>query len=452
MQQRPYPLEILFGRILSPFERFLQRATAGGIILVGTTILTLIIANSPWGPAFHHLWEISLNISLGDFRLAQSLHEWINGGLMVLFFLLVGLELKREMLVGELTSIRDAALPIFAAAGGMLIPALIYWSFNPSGPAAAGWGVPTATDIAFAVGILVLLSWRIPKNLIIFLTALAIADDLGAVLVIALFYTSDLNLQALALAGLVLGLLVLINRGGIRHPLPYIFLGLFLWFFTLMSGVHATIAGVLLAFTIPARSAHTPEHLAARVDELSQAFLEETENPDTPNDLLANQRMAMAAENMERAAEAVQAPLQRMEHNLNPWVTFLIIPLFAFANAGIDFSQMNPGEALMSPVTQGVVLGLVVGKFLGVSGASWLAIRLGLGRLPVGVHWRHLLGAAWLAGIGFTMSLFISQLAFSDPLLVEEAKLGILSASLIAAIIGLTWLYVSADKRPQEIT
>lgn len=451
MELKPYPLEPLFGRILTPFEQFLRRTTAGGIILMGTTVLTLLIANSPWGSAFHHFWEQQVKIAFGPWQLQQSLHHWINDGLMALFFLLVGLELKREILVGELSSLRDAALPVVAALGGMIVPALIYYGFNPSGPTMAGWGIPMATDIAFAIGILVLLAWRIPRNLIIFLTALAIADDLGAVLVIAIFYTSDLNLQALSWAGAILLALVLLNRGGIRHPLPYAIFGALLWFSTLQSGVHATIAGVLLAFTIPARPAFHPRLFDQRLDELKDAFHSETINPDTPDDPLSNHRMATIAESVEQAANAVQAPLQRMEHSLSPWVTFVIIPLFALANAGINFAEIRLVESLTQPVTLGVIFGLVLGKFLGISGASWLAVKAGIGKLPGGVEWRHILGAAWLGGIGFTMSLFISQLAFADPLLAEEAKLGILLASAIAAVIGLTWLYLSAPKRKPEV-
>ncbi len=273
-----YPLEPLFGRILSPFEYFLQRATAGGILLIGATVLTLLLANSPWGPSIHHFWELPLGFTFGgSFSLEKTIHHWVNDGLMVLFFLLVGLELKREILVGELASPRDAALPVIAALGGMICPALIYLSLNREAPALAGWGVPMATDIAFAVGILVLLAWRIPKNLIIFLTALAIADDLGAVLVIALFYTADLNLQALGAAAAALGVLILLNRGGIRHPLPYWLIGTLLWYLVLASGVHATIAGILLAFTIPARPAFTINQFEQRLDHLHRAVKLEAE-------------------------------------------------------------------------------------------------------------------------------------------------------------------------------
>jgi NhaA family Na+:H+ antiporter len=438
-----YPLESLFGHILSPFERFLQRTTSGGYILMGTTVVALVLANSMWGDYARHLWEQPLYIGIGTWQLKLSLHSWINEGLMTLFFLLVGLELKREILVGELASFRDATLPVMAAIGGMIMPALIYYVLNPDGPTAHGWGIPTATDIAFAVGILVLLSWRIPANLIIFLTALAIVDDLGAVLIIATFYTHEISLTALGGAGGILFLLTILNQGGIRHPLPYGLLGIVLWVTLLKSGVHATVSGVLLAFTIPARPVFTLQHFEQRLTQLQNALHSEVAALDACENALGCPDMATIAENLERAARAVQSPQQHMEHTLSPWVTFVVIPLFALSNAAIDFHAIELGHALSHPLTMGVMLGLVLGKFIGISFFSWLAIKLRIARLPSGVGWWHLMGAAWLAGIGFTMSLFISQLAFKDPVLVEQAKLGILFASLIAACLGLIWLLVA---------
>lgn len=445
--QQRYPLEPLFGRILTPFEQFLRRTTAGGIVLVGTTVVTLGLAAGLGGEALHHFWETPLTVALGDeHRLPLSLHHWVNDGLMALFFLLVGLELKREMLVGELTSLRDAALPLAAAVGGMVMPAAIYAALNAGTPTASGWGIPMATDIAFAIGILILLAWRIPRNLIIFLTALAIADDLGAVLVIAVFYTADLRLDALGAAALLLTVLILFNRGGIRHPLPYALVGVLLWGSVLASGVHATVAGILLAFTIPARPAYTPDDFERRINELREAFRADRLDLDTPDDPLRNHRMTAIAEAMEKSASAVQSPLQRIEHSLTPWVTFLVIPLFALANAGIDLGAIEWSQAFSSRATVGVVAGLVLGKFIGISAFSWIAVRLGWGRLPADVEWKHLLGAAWLGGIGFTMSLFIGQLAFQDPGLVEQAKLGILLASALSAAIGLGWLVWASSK------
>jgi NhaA family Na+:H+ antiporter len=344
------------------------------------------------------------------------------------------------VLVGELSSIKDAALPIAAALGGMVAPGLVYAAFNAGTPTASGWGIPMATDIAFAIGILVLLAWRIPRNLIIFLTALAIADDLGAVFVIAIFYTADLDLHALGAAAALLGVLVLFNRGGIRHSLPYVLVGALLWGAVLASGVHATIAGILLALTIPARPAFSPDDFERRIQELQAAFRADRLDLETPDDPLSNHRMSSIAETMEASAAAVQSPLQRIEHTLTPWVTFVVIPIFALANAGIDLRSVEWSRAFDSNVTMGVVAGLVIGKFAGISAFSWIAIRLGLARLPAGVEWKHLLGAAWLGGIGFTMSLFIGQLAFQDPAFVEQAKLGILVASAISAVIGLAWL------------
>jgi NhaA family Na+:H+ antiporter len=449
-QDPRYPLEPLFGHILSPFEQFLRRTTAGGIILMLTTALTLALATAFGAGLIHHLVEQPLALAAGGLgRLELSLHGWINDGLMALFFLLVGLELKREILVGELSSLKDAALPVVAALGGMALPALIYAAFNAGTPAAAGWGIAMATDIAFAVGILVLLAWRVPKNLIVFLTALAIADDLGAVLVIALFYTAELDGHALGAAAALCALLALFNRGGVRHPLPYALAGVLLWLAVLASGVHATLAGILLALAVPARPAHTPASFERRIEELLAALRADRRDESTADDPLSNPRMASIAEAMEDSAARVQSPLHRMEHHLTPWVSFVVIPVFALANAGIDLSAVRWREALAHEVTLGVIGGLVLGKFAGIALFSWAAVRLGAARLPAGVAWRHLLGAAWLAGIGFTMSLFIAQLAFADARLVEQAKLGILLGSALSAAIGLGWLYVAgAPEQP----
>jgi Na+:H+ antiporter, NhaA family len=446
MKNRPYPLEPIFGRILSPFEEFLQRMTAGGIVLIATTVVALVLAAIVGHDAIHAFWEQRLTLSAGSrFELGLTWHEWVNDALMALFFLLVGLELKREILVGELSSLRNAALPVFAALGGMLAPALIYVAFNAQSAGARGWGVPMATDIAFAVGILVLLAWRVPRNLIIFLTALSIADDLGAVLVIALFYTSRIDARFFGAAIALFILLLLLNRGGIRNPLPYAIGGVLLWYAVLASGIHATLAGILLALVIPARPAHSPAQFEERIEELHAAFRADRRDEETSDDPLGNQRMASIAEAMEHSAAKVQSPLQRMEHGLHPWVTFVVIPIFALANAGIDLFHVRWGEALSNDVTIGIVAGLVLGKFAGISFFSWLAVRLGLARLPSGVGWKHLLGAAWLGGIGFTMSLFIAQLAFTDAGMVEQAKLGILLASTAAALVGVAWLLVASS-------
>jgi len=302
-------------------------------------------------------------------------------------------------------------------------------------------------DIAFAVGILVLLASRVPRNLIVFLTALAIADDLGAVLVIAGFYTQTLDYRALSAAAVLFALLVLLNRGGVRNAFPYLLLAIPLWLALFHSGVHATLAGVLLALTIPAFPAHTPARYERRVEEQLDAFRSDRRDASTPDDPLTNRRMATIAETMERASAAVQSPLQRIEHRLTPWVTFAVVPLFALTNAGIDLSAVSWRDAPTEPVILGVSAGLLVGKFAGISVFSWLAVVSGVARLPSGVGWRHVLGAAWLAGIGFTMSLFIAQLAFAEAQLVEEAKLGIVIGSFASALIGLAWLYAAGARK-----
>jgi NhaA family Na+:H+ antiporter len=388
--------EWLFERILPPFERFLRRSTAGGIVLIAVTVLALAIASVFGAAAPLAFWKQPFAVGLGLQSFSMSLHEWVNDGLMALFFLLVGLELKREILVGELSSLRDAALPVVAAVGGMVVPALVYTAFNAGTPYARGWGIAMATDIACAVAILVLLSWRVPRNLIVFLTALAIADDLGAVLVIALFYTASVDLASLGVAAAICGVLAVLNLGGILRPLPYAIAGVALWAALHASGVHATIAGILLAMAVPARG-----------------------DP---------------------------APLERWEHALTPWVAFVVVPLFALSNAGIDLTAVRWSDAFASTLTLGIMGGLVLGKFAGISLFSWLAVRAGVARLPEGVAWRQLLGAAWLGGIGFTMSLFIAELATVDAATMELAKVGILLASAISAMLGIAWLWAAARR------
>jgi NhaA family Na+:H+ antiporter len=410
-------------------------------VLVGTTAVALILGSWFGQEYIHRIWARHLDIAGPEhFELELSLHKWVNDGLMALFFLLVGLELKREILVGELSSISDAALPVVAAVGGMIVPAAIYSTFNWGTPAVHGWGIPMATDIAFAVGILVLLAWRIPKNLIVFLTALAIADDLGAVLVIALFYTAHIDMLALGWAGVLFVVLLLFNRGGLRNPLPYLLVGVLLWYALLASGIHATLAGILLAGTIPARPVYSPIEFERRIRDLLVAFSADRRNSNTSENPLGSDGLGTISEAIEHSAVAVQSPLQRMEHSLTPWVTYVVIPLFALANAGIDFGSVAWGETLRSNVTLGVLIGLVFGKFCGITFFSWLAVRTGIARLPARVGWPHIAGGAWLAGIGFTMSLFIAQLDFVKPEMVDQARIGILLASGASAAIGLAWL------------
>ncbi len=416
-------------------------------MLLAATALAVVLASLLGEPVVHHFWEQSLSISLGEGPgFGLSLHHWVNDGLMAIFFFLIGLELKRELLVGELASLRKAILPVMAALGGVVFPALIYLAFNYGQSSASGWAIPVATDIAFAVGILILLGERVPRALIIFLTALAIADDLFAVLIIALFYSGEINLQALMAAGGCLAILMVLNRAAVRAYLPYLLVGLGLWLATLLSGLHATLAGVLLAFCIPARSPLSSEQFEADLVELRQELNREHLDP-SPNDPFLNTKIAELCEHIESMAKRVQTPLQRLEHRLSPWVGFLIIPLFALSNAGLDLGAVAWSSALSSSITLGVGLGLVFGKFAGIATLAYLTTRLGWGSLPDGVSWRQMLGAAWLGGIGFTMSLFISQLAFSDAALAEDAKIGILLASVVAALLGVVWLLLATERK-----
>jgi len=418
--------------ILSPFQEFFQQEASSGILLIIATIIALIWANSPWAESYIHLWETRISISIGTFELSKDLLHWINDGLMAVFFFVVGLEIKREVLVGELSSPRQAILPIVAAIGGMALPAGFYLLFNAGGPAHAGWGIPMATDIAFALGVLSLLGDRVPLTLKIFLTAVAIVDDLGAVLVIALFYTSNLVWVSLLIGVLFLVTLIIMNRLGVRSPLVYSLLGFGLWVVFLKSGIHATIAGVLLAMTIPVRTRINTDEFFSH----TSFFLDEFRKQGKPGEsVLTNKSQRAALQAIEVAAEHAQTPLQRLEHVLHPWVSNFIMPVFALANAGVVLSG-SLGTILIQPVTIGIMAGLIFGKQIGVFLASYIAVKLKWADLPSGMTWKRLYGLAWLAGIGFTMSLFITSLAFTETGILAMAKAGILFASLISGTVG----------------
>jgi len=419
-------------RLLRPFIEFARIESSGGIVLLACAALAMLWANSPIGQSYTALWDTPVAVAIGGFKIAKPLLLWINDGLMAVFFFVVGLEIKREVLVGELSTGRKAALPVAAAIGGMLVPAAIYAAINAGGPGLRGWGVPMATDIAFALGVLALLGERVPAALKIFLTALAIADDLGAVLVIALFYTEQIAWNWLGLGAAMLVMLALANALGVRALVVYLACGLVLWVAFLKSGIHATVSGVLLAMTIPARARiDGPRFLAAGRSALETFSADPSADP--PGQLTADQQSAVMT--LEEACEAAGTPLQRLEHALHPWVGFFIMPVFALANAGVAIGG-NIVESLAQPVSLGVLGGLVLGKPLGVIGASWLAVRSGLAVLPDGISWQHIRGAGCLAGIGFTMSLFIASLAFGESDLLPLAKIGILTASVASGVIG----------------
>ncbi len=419
-------------QIVSPFQQFAKAQTSQGLLLLLCTVVALGWANSPWGHSYDSLWHTEIALRVGSRVLEKSLLHWINDGLMVIFFFVVGLEIKREVLAGELASIRKAALPIAAAIGGMMVPALIYVAFNLGGVGARGWGIPMATDIAFALGVLTLVGPRVPTALKVFLVALAIVDDIGAVLVIAIFYTEGLSLPALGMAAAVLALLVLMNWSGVRHTLVYGGLGVGLWFFVLLSGVHATIAGVLLALTVPARSRMGTEHFVAKVKELLTVF-ERAGGRHTS--YLDDERRQAAALGIEHAVEGVGVPLSRLEHSLQPLVAFFIMPLFALANAGVAVKG-DIWTQLGHPVSLGIILGLVIGKQTGILGGSYAAVRSGFSEKPVGAGWLQIYGTGWLGGIGFTMALFIAGLVFEGTDLLDTAKTAILTASALSGVVG----------------
>src|SRR5450432_3963577 len=372
-ERRPLESSTPIEWLVRPFQEFAKMEASGGILLIACTVVALVWANSPWAAGYFHLWHTNLTFGFAGKLLSEPLHFWINDGLMALFFLLVGLEIKRETLVGELASFRKAALPIAAALGGMVVPAGFYVVFNQGGPGASGWGIPMATDIAFALGVLALLGDRVPTSLKVFLAALAIADDIGAVLVIAFFYTAQISWISLGVGGLFFIALIAANRAGARHPLIYAVLGVGLWLAFLQSGIHATVAGVLLAITIPARQ---------------------------PGDSTLSPAHG-------------ESPMLRFEHALMPWNKYVIMPVFALANAGVVLGACA-ARALIDPISLGVICGLVLGKPIGIVLFSWLATRSRIATMLDGISWRQIVGVGMLGGIGFTMSLFIANLAFGE--------------------------------------
>ncbi|MBI4829880.1 MAG: Na+/H+ antiporter NhaA [Nitrospinae bacterium] len=427
------PWERTFDRLISPIEEFIHYKSSSGILLFVCAALSFALANSPLAEGFTRLLHTPLTVGAGGFALTMTAHHWVNDGLMAIFFLLMGLEIKRELLAGELSQPRKAALPVMAAMGGMLVPALIYLAFNTGLESARGWGVPMATDIAFAVGALALLGARAPKNLFVFLISLAIADDIGAVIVIAMFYTAALNMAALQLAILLALLLLALNRAGVRRLLPYFMVGGALWYAIGQSGAHATIAGIILAAAIPVRPQFEPARFSRKVRGLVDNF-DAARHDDTTVLLTGEQHVIINT--LAEGVRKVQPPLSRLEHSLHMPVEYFIMPLFALLNAGAPVTMAELGAAFTDPVTLGVAFGLVVGKFAGIVGFTLIPVALGLAALPSDITRRHVIGVGLLGGIGFTMSIFIAELAFASEDQIRMAKIGILAGSLIAGAAG----------------
>ena len=417
--------------LLRPFQTFFKTEAAGGIVLMAAAIVALLWANSPFAASYADLWGTYLTVGAGSFEISKPLILWVNDGLMAIFFFVVGLEIKREVLAGELAEPRKAALAIAAALGGMVVPATLYFAVTAGTDRAIGWGIPMATDIAFALGVLALLGSRAPLALKVFLTAVAIVDDLGAVVVIAIFYTAQINVSALVGSLAVVAVLAVVNRLGVQRTSVYALLGVAAWVLMLKSGVHATIAGVLVALTIPATRKMDEVAFADRVGDLLARFRQGIQG--SPTDPTPDQ--SAAVHSIEVACERVETPLARLEHGLHGLVAFFIMPVFALANAGVALGG-GVGALITDTVALGVMLGLVVGKPVGVMLLAFLAVKTGLAALPAGVTWRHVLGVSFLTGIGFTMSIFIANLAFGPGALLDSAKVGILAASILSGVLG----------------
>ncbi len=406
--------------VAQPVTRFLAVEASGGVLLLAATVVALVWANSPWSASYETLWHTTVTLDAGPIHLSEDLHHWVNDGLMALFFFVVGVEIKRELVTGQLRSARDATLPVVAALGGMVVPAAAFLAINVGGPGSHGWGIPMATDIAFALGVLALLGDRIPSTLKVLLLGLAIADDIGAIVVIAVFYTEEIQVRWLIAALVGIAAVALMRRIRIWYIPPYFVLGLVVWACTLESGIHATIAGVALGLLTPARPL-LPEVEAERT----------AHRLSDDRDVTADEVRELAFELRESVSVA-----ERLEDALHPWTSYVVIPIFALANAGIPLSRESLGDAATSRIAIGVVAGLVLGKLVGISAFSWIAVRVGWARLPAGVQWPHVFGMAAIAGVGFTVSIFVAGLAYTDVALQNEAKIGVLTASLFTAVAG----------------
>ncbi|MBN2347776.1 MAG: Na+/H+ antiporter NhaA [Bacteroidales bacterium] len=417
--------------LVEPFQRFFNTEASGGIILLIFTIFALIWANSRWSDYYFHFWENHLTLGIGSFELSKTLHHWINDGLMAIFFFVVGLEIKRELIVGELSSFKKGILPITAALGGMLLPALLYVFLNKNPETAGGWGIPMATDIAFSLGILSLLGKRVPISLKVFLVALAIVDDLGAILVIALFYSADIHLSYLLIGlGLFL-ILVLFNILKLRNVHIYMAIGWIIWYMFLKSGIHPTIAGVLIAFTIPLKRKINVSTFRHQMEDNLEEFCED----GCPDETTLTHEQLAAIDNIEDKLDHVKSPAQYLEHSLHNFVTYIVMPIFALANAGVMFNIAG-FSSLFNSLSGTIEVSLIVGKVSGIFLFTWVSVKLGLAVLPVKVRWVHILGLGFIGGMGFTMSIFITNLAFKGGDLLNPAKIGILIGSLVAGIIG----------------
>jgi len=431
-------------RFARPLRRFTQLEAASGVVLLAAALAAILWANLPvFGDSYTEFWETHLDISVGSFlHLEETLKEIVNDGLMVIFFFVVGLEIKRELRLGDLRDPRAAALPAIAALGGMIVPALIYVSFNAGTGASSGWGIPMATDIAFAVGIVALLGSRVPAAAKLFLLALAIADDIGAIAVIAVFYTDDLSLPWLITGLLLLFVVWGAKRNHVRNQGFYWIVGIMVWFAIFESGVHATLAGVALGLLTPSGAYYTGREYDRKARETLDLY--SADDSTTP----AREHVEHEALQLATVARESVSPLTRLEEALHPWSSFLVIPIFALANAGVVFSDISVGDALTSSVALGVSIGLVAGKIFGITLFTWFAIRLGLGVFPRGTGWADIVGLSALAGVGFTVSLFITELAFDDPLFTDQAKIGIFLGSFLAGVIGYTLLRLKPHRGP----
>lgn len=440
--------------IIDPVNRFISKSSTGGIVLILSALVAIILANSPWSHWYHEIWHYPVSISFGDdINLSMSLHHWINDGLMAVFFFVIGLELKREIVAGELSKPRNAILPIVVGIGGMVFPALIYTYFNEGHESMNGWGIPMATDLAFALGILYLLGDRIPASLKIFLTAFAIVDDLGSVLVIAIFYTAEISMQNLGIGLLMLLAMVIANIAGVRNMFFYGLLGIGgVWLFFLLSGVHATIAAILAAFAIPASTKINEVYFIDKMKSYLEKFKKSDINNKVPT--LTSEQLHLL-DDMESLTHKAMTPLQKLEHEMHPIVAFVVMPIFALANAGVTFDNNILVDATSS-VALGVALGLIVGKMIGIFGVSALMIKLRLAAMPKGSNYKFLFGLGLLSAIGFTMSLFINDLAFT-PLgdigntYITQAKIGIIIASVIGGFSGYFFLRSVGKKKEVPI-